>query len=305
MAVLVLQALAVQRRAPGGAAEQEAAAAHVARGPREIADALQSEHRVVDVERDHRQVVGAVRRRRRDPRAHRARLVDAFLQHLARLVLAVVHQLIGVLRLVELPHRRVDAELPEHPFHAERARFVGNDRHDVLADRLVAHQRAQHLHERHRRRDLALVAALQQPLEVGERRRRQRGRLAPPLRQIAAQRRAALLQILRLRTVLGQRDERHRGDLVVRHRNVEAVAELLQRILRHLLRLVRDHLPFAGLAHAVTLDRLGQDHRRLALVLHRGRVRRVDLERIVAAAASASTLRRRTGPRPAPSTPAC
>ena len=83
---------------------------------------------------------------------------------------------------------------------------------------------------------------------------------------------------------LAQRDERHLGDLVVGHRDVEAVAELLQRVVRHLLRLVRDHLAFARLAHPEALDGLGEDHRRLVLVLHRRRVRGVHLERIVTAA---------------------
>ena len=84
VAVLVLQALAVERRAAGGAAEQEAARAHVARRPDEIADALEAEHRVVDVERDHRHVVVRVRR---SPaaihEAHAPGLVDALLQDLA------------------------------------------------------------------------------------------------------------------------------------------------------------------------------------------------------------------------------
>ena len=57
VAVLVLQAFAVERGAPGGAAEQEAARAHVARRPGEIADALEAEHRIEDVERDHRHAV--------------------------------------------------------------------------------------------------------------------------------------------------------------------------------------------------------------------------------------------------------
>ena len=53
MAVLVLQALAGQRGAPGGGAEQEAARLDVAGRPDEVADALEAEHRVVDVERHH------------------------------------------------------------------------------------------------------------------------------------------------------------------------------------------------------------------------------------------------------------
>ena len=100
-----------------------------------------------------------------DPARHRAAFVDALLQHLAVLRLAVVHQLVGVLRLVELAERRVDAELAEHALHAEGARLVGHDRHDVLADGLVAHQRAEHLHEGHRGRDLALAGVLEQALE--------------------------------------------------------------------------------------------------------------------------------------------
>jgi hypothetical protein len=40
-----------------------------------------------------------------DPRRHGARLVDAFLQNLPLLVLLVEHQLVGVLRLVQLAAR--------------------------------------------------------------------------------------------------------------------------------------------------------------------------------------------------------
>ncbi len=44
MAVLVLKPLPVERGPSGGAAQKEAAAAHVARRPGKIADALQSKH---------------------------------------------------------------------------------------------------------------------------------------------------------------------------------------------------------------------------------------------------------------------
>ena len=87
-------------------------------------------------------------------------------------VLAVVHQLVAVDRLVLLAVRRVDAELAEHAFHAERARFVGDDRHQPRADLLVAQGDVQHLHERHRGADLALAAGLEQALERFELRHR-------------------------------------------------------------------------------------------------------------------------------------
>ena len=51
-----------------------------------------------------------------------------------------------------------------------------------------------------------------------------------------------------------------------------------------------DVLAFARLAHAVALDGLGEDHGRLALVLHRRRVGGIDLVRIVAAAVQAPDL---------------
>src|SRR5260221_425244 len=184
MAILVLQALAVQRGAPRGAAHEEAARAQVPRGPHQVANALHAEHRIEDEERDHRHVVVGVRRRRRHPGAHGTGLVDAFLEDLAVLVLLVEHQLVAVFRLVELAHLRVDAELAEQTLHAEGARLVG-----------------------------------------------------------------------------------------------------------HLLLLVGDVLAFAHGAHAVALHGLREDYRGLALVLHRRRVRRVHLVRIVAAAVQAPHVR--------------
>ncbi len=52
------------------------------------------------------------------------------LQDLPLLILLVEHHRAGVLGLVELADVGVDAELAEHPLHAEGARLVGHDRHD-------------------------------------------------------------------------------------------------------------------------------------------------------------------------------
>ena len=50
-----------------------------------------------------------------------------------------------------------------------------------------------------------------------------------------------------------------------------------------LLGLMRDHLPFAGRAHAIAFDGLGENDGRLALVVDRRLVSSVDLDRIVPA----------------------
>ena len=98
----------------------------------------------------------------------------------------VKHELVGILRRVELAHVRPDAKLTEHAFHAESARLVRNDWHDVTPDVLVADQDLQNLHERHRRRDLALVGALQEAIERGQLGNREWIRLATPRWQITA-----------------------------------------------------------------------------------------------------------------------
>ena len=57
-----------------------------------------------------------------------------------------------------------------------------------------------------------------------------------------------------------------------------------QRLVGHLLLLVRDVLALAGLAHPVALHGLGEDHRRPAVAAHGLGVGGVDLHRVVAAA---------------------
>ncbi len=161
MAVFVLQAFAVERGAAGGRAQQEATRAHIGGLPGRVADALEAEHRIENVERQHRHVVGAVARRRGHPTSEATSLGDAFLQHLAGDIFAVEHQLVGVDRLVLLAEWRIDANLAEQTFHTEGSRLVADDRHRARADRLVAQNHVQRLHEDHRGADLAVAAALQ------------------------------------------------------------------------------------------------------------------------------------------------
>ena len=110
------------------------------------------------------------------------------------------------------------------------------------------------------------------------------GGFCPPHGQVAAEIGAPRAHVLEFGRAFRKRHVGHFVKLVVRHRNVEAIAKAPDGLGRHLLLLVRDVLRFAGLAHPVALDRLGQDHRRLALVIHGRVVRVVDLERVMTAA---------------------
>ena len=90
VAVHVLQALARERGAPGGGADDEALGELVAGGPELVAGALEAEHRVEDVDRHHRQVVRGVPYRADDLKAAaRAGLGDARVQDTALLGLTV------------------------------------------------------------------------------------------------------------------------------------------------------------------------------------------------------------------------
>ena len=286
MAVLVLQALAIERGAPGGAAQQEAARLHVPGGPGQITDALEAEHRVIDVERHHDAVVRRIRRRRGDPAAHAAGLVDALLQDLPGLVLPVVHDLVLVDRGVLLTLGVVDADLAEQALHAEGARLVHQDGYHPRAQGLVAQQLRETAHVGLRGADLATRSrGVQHRLEgfqgghgevlVG---------LGAAVRQVAAQGLAPLVQVLHLRRVVGRLVERDLGQFAVRNGDVEAVAEVPDVVIPQLLGLVRRVLALTGLAHAPALDRLHQQDRRTARVLVRAMEGGVDLGRIMAAA---------------------
>ena len=287
VAILVLEAFARQggptRRAP----EQEAPHLHVTRRPGQVVGALETEHRVVDVEGHHRDAVARVGGARRDPRRHGPGFVDALLQDLALLVFPVVGHLVGVDGLVQLADRGVDGKAPEHPFHPEGSRLVRHDGDDVRADLLVPGQELQDADGRHRRRDLAFSAALDQGLEEFEVRHLEGGRFAVTNREIAAEGPPALVQVLDFRAVRIRQVEGCLGDLGVRHRNVEAIPEGLEGLLSHLVLLVGDVLPLARLAHAVALHGLRQYDRGLPFVLDRRRVGREQLVGIVTAAVQA------------------
>src|SRR5258708_36889229 len=110
----MLQTLAGERRAPGRAAHQKAPGLTVARRPNEIADSLKTEHRVINIKRHHAHAMVRVRRRGREPGAEAPCLVDAFLENLSLFVLALEHELFGILRRAGLSPRRIDADLAEH-----------------------------------------------------------------------------------------------------------------------------------------------------------------------------------------------
>ena len=110
-------------------------------------------------------------------------------------------------------------------------------------------------------------------------------RLDPALRDRAVERPAPLQQVLDLLGLRARVVVRRVLEGVVRDRQLEPVAEDLELGLAELLGLVGDVAGLDARAQGPALDRLGEDHRRRALVLGRGLVGGVDLAVVVAAAA--------------------
>ena len=116
-------------------------------------------------------------------------------------------------------------------------------------------------------------------------RRRERLCVRVPRGEAAAEGLAALEQVAQLGAVLGRTEEERARRLLVGERDAEPVADRQPRLLVHGLLLVRDIAALAGRPHPVALDRLREDHRRLPDVPRRRDVRRIDLLRVVPAAA--------------------
>ena len=111
VAVLMLQAFTGQRGAPGSGAQQKTARLGIARGPDQIADALEAEHGIEEEKRNHVDAEGGVGRAGGDEGRHRTGLGDAFFENLSVFGLLVVKQAFLVHRFVVLPDVRVDADL--------------------------------------------------------------------------------------------------------------------------------------------------------------------------------------------------
>ncbi len=162
---------------------------------------------------------------RRDERAHRPGFGNSFFKNLPVLRFFVIKKRVHIDRLVELSNARIDADLAEQSFHAERASFVGNDGHDQLAQFRIAQQLRQQAHENHGGGSFASVGAFVELFEVRFRHRLQRRGAHFALRHVSAQLLPPRLHVLDLSAVVGGPVERRVVQFVVGNRNSETRTE--------------------------------------------------------------------------------
>ena len=283
MAIFVLQAFTIQGGTAGGAANQEASGLLITGSPGHVADPLETEHRVVDVERDHRLVVGAVTGSSSHPVRHGAQLVDTFLQYLTFAIFFIEGHLIGILRGVFLPFTAVNTNLTEQAFHTKGTGFIRDDRYHPFADLLVFKQRRQHPHKGHGGGNFAIATAFEYGIKGIQFRQVQltvKAYLAA--RHKAVQRLAAGLEVFHLFGVFTGVVVRDVSQFVVADRNVETVTEVLDGFHVHFLDLVGNVFAFTGVTHAITFNGFGQDHGRTTLGIHRAVIGGVNLVRVMA-----------------------
>ena len=279
--IFVLQTFAVQGGTTGSTADQEATRLLVASRPAQIADTLEAEHRVIDVERDHRQIVGAVRGRRCQPGTTCAQLVDPFLQNLTFLVFFIVSNLLAVLRGVLLTVRAVNTNLTEQTFHTESTRFVGDDRYQTIFDRLVLQHYVQGTNESDSGRDLFALLFQQRAEVLQARQLKLLGEVRLTAWQITVQFLTLSVQIGMLFRTFREGDVRQFFDICIRHRHIETVADVTHAVHVHFLNLVRDVFTFSRVAHAVTFNGMSKDYCRFAFGFLRFLECSVDFLRIV------------------------
>src|SRR5699024_2126832 len=133
-----LEAFTGEGGAPRGRAAEEPAGELVTGGPEVVPGALESEHRVVDVEREERLAVGGVGRAYRLARRGRPRLVDTGVQQPGGFGSLVGKEQVAVDREVVLARGVEDLRRGEERVEPEGARLVGDDRHDPLTEVLIA-----------------------------------------------------------------------------------------------------------------------------------------------------------------------
>ena len=129
MTIFMLQTFTIQCCTTGCTAQQKSARAHITCGPSQITNALQTKHRIENIERNHDAIIRRVRRSCSDPRTHRACFVDTFLKDLSGLIFAVVANLIFIYWLIQLALLIENTDLTEKAFHTKGTCFINQNRY--------------------------------------------------------------------------------------------------------------------------------------------------------------------------------
>ena len=166
MAIHVLQTFTGQGSAASSSAEEEAAGHLVSGSPHGVTGALETEHRVEDVQRNHRLAVSGVGGTSCDELGHGTGLVDALVHDLAVDCLTVGQHEVMVDRGVVLAVAVVNLQRREPGVHTEGTCLIRDDRNEALAQFLIPHEFLEGTNHSHGRSNLLLAGILTHDLQI-------------------------------------------------------------------------------------------------------------------------------------------
>src|SRR5689334_7698012 len=111
VSVLMLQPLTIESGPSGCSAEEKTFRFVVSCCPDEIADALKTKHRIIEIKGNHVDSQIGVRGSGGNKRGHRTGFGNPFFEDLAVFGFVVIEQSLTIDRLVELAFGRIDADL--------------------------------------------------------------------------------------------------------------------------------------------------------------------------------------------------
>ena len=156
----VLKAFTGQGGATRGGAHDEAPRHLVTGSPHGIARALETKHRIEDIDRNHRFAKGGVAGTDRREGSKGSSLVDSGVQNLALGAFLVSQEQLAVDRCVSLAVRVIDLGGREVGIHSKGSSLIRNDRDQAVAKVLVLQEVFKQPGKGHGARNLLLARAL-------------------------------------------------------------------------------------------------------------------------------------------------
>ena len=108
MTILMLQTFTIQGSAACSCTQQETLSLRISCSPGNITDTLETEHGVIHVHRNHRQIISWIATSQCSPGTHGSSFVDTFLKHMPIFSFTVIHELFIIFWRILLTMRRID-----------------------------------------------------------------------------------------------------------------------------------------------------------------------------------------------------
>ena len=280
-AILVLQTLTGKGCSARCGTQQKSSRTLIGSGPDSVAHTLKTKHGVVNVEGQHGQTMYAVTGCCGRPTGYCASFADAFFQNLTLQDFTVTQYRADVLWCIALAYAAVNTHLLEQIGHAKGARLVSHNGHQPRPQVGVFEQVAQNSNKGHGGTHFFAVCL---DCKVGIRRNFWHADLFTlgfAARHAASQTGTLVEQIKHFRAILRRLVKAQALCLFVAQGQIKTIAKFQQVLGIEFFLAVRGHLALSCASHAIPFLGMRQDHHRLALMLHRCSIGRMNFDQVM------------------------